>query len=288
MRAHLAPPSGPRAEAREPTAVAARRGCTRPLRSRARARVGGAGRCGVFVDGRVVRVDGLAPGRDHEIAGVALTTLPDLGELRCVFATGNDVHFGETVCGQLGDGAGQEVFSVAAGETPYPEVMNAAVVADIVALDPAAVVVKGDLTDDGVDEEYDRFLEVWGTPFGERLLHVRGNHDSYRGQWFAAWPWQSRVLDGVTLALLDTTRAYEVGGSLDDEQLDWLDALGADAEQPVVVLGHHPIWNPGRDQRAEGYLHLSPDASARLVEVLGRRPSCPPTWRATRHRNVCQ
>ncbi len=242
----------------------------------------------LFVDGRVLRMDGLAPGRDYELAGVGLTTLPDLGELRCVFATGNDVHFGETVCGQLGDGAGQEVFSVAEGETPYPEVMNAAVVADVVALDPAAVVVKGDLTDDGVDADYDRFLEVWGTPFGERLLHVRGNHDSYRGQSFAAWPCQSRALDGVTLALLDTTRAFEVGGSLDDDQLAWLDALAADAEQPVVVLGHHPIWNPGRDQRAEGYLHLSPDASARLVEVLGRRRALCAYLAGHTHRNVCQ
>ena len=40
--------------------------------------------------------------------------------------------------------------------------MSAAVVADIERLAPAAVVVKGDLTDDGADEDYDRFLQVWG------------------------------------------------------------------------------------------------------------------------------
>lgn len=242
----------------------------------------------LFVDGRVVRIDGLAPGRDYELGGVAFTTTEDLGELRCTFATGNDVHFGETVCGQLGDGSEHEVFSVAEGEPPYPEVMNAAVVADIARIAPAAVVVKGDLTDDGVDVDYDRFLEVWGSAFGDRLVHVRGNHDAYRGQNFAAWPCQSRVLDGVTLAVLDTSRPYEVGGFVDDEQLAWLDELGRSSDQPVVVLGHHPVWNPGRDQRTEGYLHITPDDSARLVEVLGRRPALRCYLAGHTHRNVCQ
>ena len=242
----------------------------------------------LFVDGRVVRVSGLAPGRDYVLDGVAFTTLPALGALRCVFATGNDVHFGETVCGQLGDGAGHEVFAVADGEPPYPEMMSTAVVADIATCDPAAVVVKGDLTNDGVDTDYDRFLEVWGGAFGERLLHVRGNHDSYRGQGFAAWPCQRRALDGVTLALLDTTRPFEVGGFLDAEQLEWLDELGASSEQPVVVLGHHPVWIPGRDQRTEGYLALAPEDSARLVEVLGRRRSLACYLAGHTHRNRCQ
>jgi Icc protein len=240
----------------------------------------------LFVDGRVVRVTGLSPGHDYVLDGVACTTMPELGALRCVFATGNDVHFGETVCGQLGDGEGQEVFAVAEGETPYPEVMSTAVVADIATCEPSAVVVKGDLTNDGVDTDYERFLEVWGGAFGERLLHVRGNHDSYRGQGFAAWPHQRRALDGVTLALLDTTRPFEVGGFLDAEQLEWLDELGASSDQPVVVLGHHPVWIPGRDQR--GHLAITPDDSARLVEVLGRRRSLTCYLAGHTHRNRCQ
>lgn len=240
----------------------------------------------LFVDGRVVRVSGLAAGRDYVLDGVACTTMPALGELRCTFATGNDVHFGETVCGQLGDGAGHEVFSVAEGEPPYPEVMSTAVVADIARCDPAAVIVKGDLTDDGRDADYDRFLEVWGGAFGARLLHVRGNHDAYRGQGFAAWPWQARRLDGVTLALLDTTRPFEVGGFVADDQLEWLDELGASCDQPVVVLGHHPVWIPGRDHTA--YLAIASDDSARLVEVLGRRPKLVCYLAGHTHRNRCQ
>ena len=240
-----------------------------------------------FVDGRVVRVAGLAADREYEVAGVEFRTMPHLGALRCVFATGNDVHFGETVCGQL-DGAGFEVFRSEEGEDPYPEVMSAAVVADIAQVRPDAVVVKGDLTDDGVDEDYDRFLSVWGDAFAERLVHVRGNHDCYRGQGFAAWPCQARVLDGATLALLDTSRPGQVGGSLDDEQLDWLDALGADADQPVVVLGHHPVWNPSRDQRSDDFQGLAPDDSGRLVEVLARRPSLACYLSGHTHRNLRQ
>ena len=45
-------------------------------------------------------------------------------------------------------------------------------------LDPAAVVVKGDLTARRRDEEYDAFLECYGGAFGDRLHDVRGNHDA--------------------------------------------------------------------------------------------------------------
>jgi 3',5'-cyclic-AMP phosphodiesterase len=241
----------------------------------------------LFVDGRVVRFDGLAPGRAYELAGVAFSTLPDLGERRCTFATANDVHFGETVCGLLEGAGDDDVFRSAPGDPPYPEVMNAAVVADVAGCDPAAVVVKGDLTDDGVAEDYERFLEVWGGAFGDRLIHVRGNHDAYRGQRFAAWPCQTRALDGVTLAVLDTARAHEVGGRLDDHQLEWLDELGADADQPVVVLGHHPVWNPD-DRQARGLHGIAPEDSARLIEVLVRRPRLVAYLAGHTHRNLCR
>ena len=224
----------------------------------------------LFVDGAVVRVGGLAPGADYEHEGVAFRTLRDLGEHRCSFATANDVHIGETVCGLVGGAEGFEVFSSGDGEPPYPEMMSAAAVVDISSFAPDAVVVKGDLTDDGVGEDYARFLELWEGAFGEGLVHVRGNHDCFRGQSFASWPFQARVLDGVTLALLDTSRPHHASGFLDADQLDWLDALGAEADQPVVVLGHHPVWNPGRDHR-EGFQGIDPADSAKLVEVLARR-----------------
>jgi Icc protein len=238
----------------------------------------------LFVDGRVVRFAGLAADRDYALCGVEFSTLPSLGDVRCVIATGNDVHFGETVCGKIEGDDRFEVFTVDDGAVPYPEVMSSAVVDDIASIAPDCVVVKGDLTDDGRDGEYEAFLDVWGGAFGDLLLHVRGNHDSYRGQGFAAWPYQSRVLDGATVALLDTARPFEIGGFLDHEQLEWLDELGATSSQPVVVLGHHPAWNAERDSR-EGFHGLAPDDTLALLEVMGRRPSLSCYLAGHTHRN---
>jgi predicted phosphodiesterase len=214
--------------------------------------------------------------------------MEDLGALIEVVATANDVHFGETVCGEVRGEPSIETFRSAEGDPPYPEVMNASVVADIAACAPGAVVVKGDLTDDGVVTDYERFLEVWGSAFGSRLLHVRGNHDCYRGQTYAAWPWQSRTLDGVTIALVDTSREHQVSGSLDEDQLDWLDELGARADRPVLVLGHHPAWDPGREPPTEGYLWLDAQDSAALVEVIARRPALTCYLAGHTHRNRCR
>ena len=55
--------------------------------------------------------------------------------------------------------------------------MNGGAIAEIEALDPDAVVVKGDLTDRGSDEEYQAFLDAY-TQLGARMHHVRGNHDA--------------------------------------------------------------------------------------------------------------
>ena len=68
---------------------------------------------------------------------------------------------------------------VAPGATPYPELMNGAVVDEMLELDPDVVVVKGDLTDTGRAEEYEAFLACYGR-LGDRLRHVRGNHDAMR------------------------------------------------------------------------------------------------------------
>ena len=85
-------------------------------------------------------VDGLAArlGRT-DARGIAFRTLPrPAGRLRCRFATVNDVHFGEAEAGRVGDSELGPIQRVAAGATPYPEVMNRAAVAEIGAADGAA------------------------------------------------------------------------------------------------------------------------------------------------------
>ena len=146
-------------------------------------------------------------------------------------ATVNDVHFGETVCGIMDGIPDGPFFSVEPGAEPYPEVMNRGAIAEISALDPDAVVVKGDLTNDGLDEEYAAFLAAYQPAFGDRLHHVRGNHDAYRHQTYAPEGPQRIDVDGLTIALLDTTIPGHTTGQVPDEQLEWLEDLAAEADR---------------------------------------------------------
>ena len=74
---------------------------------------------------------------------------------------------------------------------------------------------------------------------------MRGNHDAYRHQTYAPEGPQRIDVDGLTLALLDTTIPGHTTGQVPDEQLEWLEDLAAEADRPVLVLGHHHVWNPG-------------------------------------------
>ena len=198
----------------------------------------------VFHDGTDVIVrDGLQPDTEVEAFGAEFRTLPRRGELLCRFATVNDVHFGETVCGLIQGSDVGPVLSVGPDDDPYPEVMNRGAVSEIVAADPALVVAKGDLTSSGRTEEYERFLEVYGV-FGDRLVHVRGNHDSYHHGEFAAFATQEVELPGVRIAVLDTARDGRANGDLSADQVEWLDEVAARSDEPVLVFGHHHVWDP--------------------------------------------
>jgi 3',5'-cyclic AMP phosphodiesterase CpdA len=241
----------------------------------------------VLHDGSVVRrLDDLEPDAEHHVDGATFRTLPHPGgELLCRFATTNDVHFGETVCGHIdGVDTGPEL-RAEPGEPPYPEMMNEAACTEIAAIDPAAVVVKGDLTTDGTVDEYHAFLDCYEPVFGDRLHHVRGNHDSYHGGEFAAWPTQRVDLPGVTLAIIDTSIPGAATGRVTDEHVEFLDDVGAEADRPVLVLGHHHPWDPGSDERPDGYFGIHPDGSEALVDVIARRPRLRGYFAGHTHRN---
>lgn len=262
-------------------------------------------------------ISGLAPGTPvlrHGFETHSLERPP--GELLCKFATVNDVHFGEIECGKVGDlgdavshlaglgmfGAGAPeaedqlqnfvgqlgpvvVKSSPAGATPYPDLMSRAAVAEISAIDPAAVVAKGDLTASGLVGEYDAFLQCYLGAFGDRLLHVRGNHDAFTGRRFASEPCQELALPGVILAVLDTVIEGRDSGQVRDDQLEWLDELGGRADRPVLVFGHHHVWKPGSASRPPTYFGINPDDSERLVEVVARRPAIIGYFAGHTHRN---
>jgi 3',5'-cyclic-AMP phosphodiesterase len=240
----------------------------------------------VFFDGpRKLTHDGLDPDTEYELEGEVFHTLPRPGERLATFATVNDVHFGETECGVIEGLEVGPILRAADGEPPYPEMMNASAIAEIAAIEPDAVVAKGDLTTHGTMEEFQQFLDHYGAAFGERLHYVRGNHDGYFGETFAADAPKEVVLPGVILAVLDTVIPTRTPGQVSPVQLEWLDDLGARADRPVLVFGHHHVWNPTSRTRAETYFGINPDDSEALIEVFARRPALAGYFAGHTHRN---
>jgi 3',5'-cyclic AMP phosphodiesterase CpdA len=131
--------------------------------------------------------------------------------------------------------------------------------------------VKGDLTDTGRPEEYAQFLSVYGR-FGDRLHHVRGNHDAMRDPALATSGAPYAVgLAGVTLAVLDSTVPGRVGGALDDAQRAWLDDLASQSTVPVMVFAHHPLWDLDARHPVDPNYAIARDDSAAVLDIVARR-----------------
>lgn len=220
----------------------------------------------------VYELEGLRPRTEHQVRGLTVRTLDRPGgALLCRFATVNDVHFGEVECGRIDDHPEGPIQRVGPEEEPYPETMNRAAVAEMLAADVAAVFVKGDLSVDGRPDEWAAFEDCYRGAFVDRLHVVRGNHDSYQGQTeYSGDSWVE--LPGVAVALMDTAIPTKTTGWLSAEQLEWLDTKAAHSDRPVVVMGHHQQWVGGPDSnRSDDYFGLHPDASDALAAVIARR-----------------
>jgi predicted phosphodiesterase len=228
----------------------------------------------------------LEPDHLYEYDGFTFRTLPrPSGELLCTFGTVNDVHFGETDCGIIEGLDMGPIFSVQEGEEPYPETMNRGAIHEMAQRDFAVVVVKGDLTSKGTFEEYQQFLDYYESAFGDRLVHVRGNHDSYYGNTFADDAPRAVELPGVTLAIIDTSIPERASGQVTSETLTWLHDLAEASTQPILVFGHHHVWSPESASRPESYFGVHPDDSERLVELVAGRPRIVGYFAGHTHRN---
>lgn len=243
----------------------------------------------VFWGAEWKRYDDLQPDATYTYDGVTFTTLErPPGERLSTVATVNDVHFGETICGfESSTPDAGPIFRSEPGERPYPEVMNEAAVEEIAALDPPAdaVVVKGDLTDDGEQADYDAFLRCYGGAFGGRMHHIRGNHDAYKGQTIApAGPFLVDV-PGARLAMLDTTVPFAPNGGVGDDQLEWLREVAGGDGPPVLLFGHHQPWQPGSRTRPPTYSGINPDDSEKLVATVAALPRIAGYFCGHSHRN---
>ena len=125
---------------------------------------------------------------------------------------------------------------------------------------PDAVVISGDLTDNGLASEYDVLAEMLARLIKVPVYVIPGNHD--RREEFRL---KLGHLRGVTehpefvqyaiddheirLVMLDTVIPGSSAGELCPSRLAWLDAtLAAAPNKPTIVVMHHPPFNCGLQQ----------------------------------------
>jgi predicted phosphodiesterase len=290
-------------------------------------------RARVLVDGEVravseglagtrnVRIDGLTSDRDHvleiEADGAApaeptkyfpgrARTLPaPRGKCVARFATLNDLHFGEarfggvmSADGEYGDPApGFPVARETDGDFPYWQVMNEDAVADINALGVDAAIIKGDIADRGLREQFEfaartfsRFEMPWHAFLGNHDHYGRLTGEECDGYTILRQPPAPRALElgGWRLLLLDTVEPGEHHGVFPDARFDWLAAQLEDTReraQPTLLLTHHQPVPPEHRTSYPNTIGIVPEHSVRMFELLGKNPQVQGVLIGHTHRN---
>lgn len=111
----------------------------------------------------------------------------------------------------------------------------------------AAVLVTGDIADHGLPAEYEEARALLAT-LPQPVLPCPGNHDvreAYESVLLGRPPTgaavnAAHVVDGVLVAMCDSSRPGRADGRLDDGTLDWLAAALAGHDGPALVCFHHP------------------------------------------------
>lgn len=142
-----------------------------------------------------------------------------------------------------------------------------------------AVLITGDLVNDGTVAEYEQLRELL-EPLAAPYHLLAGNHDDPHAM-RAVFPEHSYVpterplhwvIDDheVRLVAIDTTLAGRHDGELDESEVRWLDGiLREDPERPTIVLMHHPPFVTGMYWMDYGGC----DGSDRLKAVIDAHPN---------------
>lgn len=142
-----------------------------------------------------------------------------------------------------------------------------------------AVILTGDLTDHGTDDEFAELLRLL-EPIEVPILPVAGNHDERLGLAGAFpdlepagpepfWQWTADI-GPVRLVALDSTIEGRHDGELCDLRLGWLDdELRRAPERPTIVCLHHPPFETGIWWMDAGGLRRG---GAELREVVDAHP----------------
>ncbi|GAB2674345.1 metallophosphoesterase [Nocardia goodfellowii] len=141
-----------------------------------------------------------------------------------------------------------------------------------------ALVLSGDLTDNGAPEGYRRLraaVEPVAAELGARVVYVMGNHDervSFGVELLGHAPGsvlephdQAVEVAGLRIIALDSTTPGRHGGALEDSQLTWLGRkLRRPAPRGTLLVLHHPPLPSG--MAAAELLNL--DQAVRLAAVV--------------------
>jgi len=157
-------------------------------------------------------------------------------------------------------------------------------IAALNALDPRpdAVIVTGDLVDQGEAQQYEH-LKALLAPLDIPYLLLVGNHDD-RAALRAVFPERAELHSGsefvhyavdvgpLRLIALDSMVPGQSAGTLCDARLAWLSAqLDAAGGKPTVVALHHPPFACGVGHMDK--LRLDPRAADRLAALIARYPN---------------
>lgn len=135
----------------------------------------------------------------------------------------------------------------------------------------------GDLTNFGKADEYKEVYQFI-RQYDSNFVHVIGNHDLYQMGYDAVHdftkqkPYDFMEKDGVVYVRLATARELSpdnYGGSLDDEQLLWLDQIiHQSGTKPVIIFAHHPLVDTTKFSNREMY---SIDPAINMWSILSQK-----------------
>jgi 3',5'-cyclic AMP phosphodiesterase CpdA len=167
-----------------------------------------------------------------------------------------------------------------------------------------AVVITGDIAENGTEREYDRAKELLA-PLTMPIHVIAGNHDDpdALAAAFGSTPrWAARV-GGLRLVGLDTTVPDSDGGALGEERLAWIgDTLAQDTAPTLLAMHHPPIETgvaamdemglPAADRAALGDVLAGAPQVRRVISghvhraVTGRIAGCPVTLSPSAERQL--
>jgi outer membrane protein assembly factor BamB/predicted phosphodiesterase len=139
--------------------------------------------------------------------------------------------------------------------TAAGEIALSSAVAEINSEPAAFVIHTGDITELGLEEEYEKYLKIVKN-LKPKLFNTPGNHEvawASSKEYFKEYlgPLYGRFnYNGVEFILLDSSLVGEQYGHFDKKQVEWLkDVLKTiDKDTPIFVFSHHPILLFGETQ----------------------------------------